>query len=431
MKGADTGRNGARRTRRWLIAALLAATAFIAAPSLASADGGSGTATLSTDQLSYSPGGVVDLSGAGFVAGDSITVTLADSLSGSTYATANVTAGSDGSFTDVDLTLPPDFMSSLAATATDSATGDSASTPVTETLAPPSFTPTITTDQQDYAPGSVVTITGSGWPAGDAVSVFTDDSDNNSWSQTDQVTTDASGDFTDRVTLPLMFIANYTVTASDANGLSATTSFTDGNVTAATVDVRKSDCVTQQTIFNIGDTLCAHSTITTVTGNGAGQLFVQWVNPSGANVGSAVQHNGNAGDSFNDSLALTSTSPTGTWKVEVCSNSSCNSNQVLNSENFTVGLGTTTTVTSSGTPSTYGSPVTFTASVSASTNPGAHGTVTFKDGTTAICTNVALNSSSQATCSTSTLSATDSPHSITAVYSGATSGSTTWNGSTS
>ena len=49
--------------------------------------------------------------------------------------------------------------------------------------------------------------------------------------QSVEVTTDSSGDFTDKVTLPLMFVSNYTVTATDANGLTATTLFTDGNLT--------------------------------------------------------------------------------------------------------------------------------------------------------------------------------------------------------
>ena len=231
MKGTEAGRVNVRQTRRWLIAALLAVTAFIAAPSLASADSGTGTPIVSTDQLSYSPGGVVDLSGAGFAAGDMVSVTLADSLTGATYGSSAALVSSDGSFTGALLALPSSFMSSLTATATDSATGDTASTPVAETPSLPTFTPTVTTDQQDYAPGSVVTISGSGWPAGDSVSVVTDDSDNHSWSQTDQVTTDASGEFTDQVTLPQMFVANYSVTASDAMGLTATTAFSDGNVT--------------------------------------------------------------------------------------------------------------------------------------------------------------------------------------------------------
>src|SRR4051812_19145845 len=133
MKAGHTGRNDVRQTARWLIAALVVVTAFIAAPSLASADSGTGTPTASTDQLSYSPGGVVDLSGAGFAAGDMVSVTLADSLTGATYGSSAALVLSDGSFTGALLTLPSSFMSSLVATAADSTTGDTASAPVAET----------------------------------------------------------------------------------------------------------------------------------------------------------------------------------------------------------------------------------------------------------------------------------------------------------
>ena len=77
---------------------------------------------------------------------------------------------------------------------------------------------------------------------------------------------------------------------------------------------------------------------------------------------------------------------------------------------------TTTTVTSSQNPSTYGDAVTFTATVTAT--PGTPtGEVTFKDGATILAT-ITL-SSSQATYTTSSLSVGD--HTITAVYSGDTS----------
>ena len=230
MKGTHTGQASTRRKQRWLIAALLVVTAFIAMPSFASADTGTGTPTVATDQLSYTPGGVMGLSGAGFVAGDTVTVTLADSLSGATLGSAIIPVSSDGTFTGVSFALPSSFDATLTATATDTATGDTASLGVMETMSLPDLTPTVTTDQLDYAPGSVVTISGAGWPAGDTVSVLTNDSDTNSWSQTDQVTADTSGDFTDKVTLPLMFVANYKVTASDAAGLTATTLFTDGTI---------------------------------------------------------------------------------------------------------------------------------------------------------------------------------------------------------
>ena len=80
---------------------------------------------------------------------------------------------------------------------------------------------------------------------------------------------------------------------------------------------------------------------------------------------------------------------------------------------------TTTAVASSLNPSTSGQQVTFTATVTVN-SPGAGsptGSVTFKDGTTSICSSVAL-SSGQATCQTSGLSV--ATHSITAVYGGDT-----------
>ena len=94
---------------------------------------------------------------------------------------------------------------------------------------------------------------------------------------------------------------------------------------------------------------------------------------------------------------------------------------------------TTTALSSNHNPSVYGDSVTFTATVSAAAgDPGANGSVTFKDGGVAIagCSSVALDVNSQATCTTSALHAVDSPHSITAEYSGAIAAHT-WDPSTS
>jgi hypothetical protein len=82
--------------------------------------------------------------------------------------------------------------------------------------------------------------------------------------------------------------------------------------------------------------------------------------------------------------------------------------------------GTTSTVSSSRNPSKHGQKVTFTATVAAS-SPGtatATGSVTFKDGTTTLSTQT-LNSSGNATFSTSSLSR--GSHSITVVYGGSSS----------
>ncbi len=83
------------------------------------------------------------------------------------------------------------------------------------------------------------------------------------------------------------------------------------------------------------------------------------------------------------------------------------------------GEATTTSLSSDVNPSVFGQSVTFTASVSADSEASGTptGTVDFYDGATDLGT-VAVNPSGVATLSLSTLDVADSPHSITAVYSG-------------
>ena len=78
---------------------------------------------------------------------------------------------------------------------------------------------------------------------------------------------------------------------------------------------------------------------------------------------------------------------------------------------------TATTLVSSLNPSTHGTAVTFTATVTAASGPNPTGTLAFKDGTNTIAT-VTLNASGVATFSTSGLAVRT--HSITAAYAGST-----------
>ncbi|MFA6495464.1 MAG: YDG domain-containing protein, partial [Candidatus Paceibacterota bacterium] len=80
---------------------------------------------------------------------------------------------------------------------------------------------------------------------------------------------------------------------------------------------------------------------------------------------------------------------------------------------------TTTTLGTSQSPQTYGTPVIFTATVTPAFGGAPSGTVTFKDGATIIGTGT-LNGANPGVASygTSTLSFSGSPHSITAVYNG-------------
>jgi hypothetical protein len=82
--------------------------------------------------------------------------------------------------------------------------------------------------------------------------------------------------------------------------------------------------------------------------------------------------------------------------------------------NVSVRTGVTHTLTSSVSSAVYAQSVTFTATVSAPSTP--IGTVTFRDNGVPLCSNVALNGSGQATCTTTALAATN--HSISGEYSG-------------
>ena len=90
--------------------------------------------------------------------------------------------------------------------------------------------PTISSDQPDYPAGSTVTLTGTGWDAGEAVHIFVNDDAGQTWSHSADVTADDQGGFADAFQLPDWFIATYHVTATGATSGTATTTFTDGNI---------------------------------------------------------------------------------------------------------------------------------------------------------------------------------------------------------
>ncbi len=88
--------------------------------------------------------------------------------------------------------------------------------------------PSISSDQPDYAAGSVATLSGSGWQGDNSVAITVDDNIGRSWSWSGTATPDTNGDFTITVTLSPNFIAEYLVTATGSpSGAVATATFTD------------------------------------------------------------------------------------------------------------------------------------------------------------------------------------------------------------
>jgi hypothetical protein len=87
----------------------------------------------------------------------------------------------------------------------------------------------IATDKADYAPGELVTVTGSGWQPGEsvAISVVDDGVAEERWQYDSVVTADGNGDIMDRFNIAEWYVAEYFVTATGEFSGVATTSFTD------------------------------------------------------------------------------------------------------------------------------------------------------------------------------------------------------------
>src|SRR5919108_656809 len=102
---------------------------------------------------------------------------------------------------------------------------------------PADWSPSIWSDQADYAPGALVTLNGANWQPGEAVNIVVNDDAGQTWSRNVNVTAGAAGTITDSFNLPDFFVAAYSVRATGASGAVATTSFTDGNVDYGTTRV--------------------------------------------------------------------------------------------------------------------------------------------------------------------------------------------------
>ncbi|MEO7589169.1 MAG: Ig-like domain-containing protein, partial [Arachnia sp.] len=120
--------------------------------------------------------------------------------------------------------------------------------------------------------------------------------------------------------------------------------------------------------------------------------------------------------------AFTGINPNGAWKLFAVDDVSGETGTMAGGWSLTIttataAVATSTSVITSGTPSTTGDPVTLTASVKAAGTPVTAGSVQFGDGSSNLGAPVALNASGQASLTTSTLS--EGTHDIRATFSGA------------
>ena len=70
----------------------------------------------------------------------------------------------------------------------------------------------------DYAPGELVTLTGSSWQPAELVHISVEDDQGSSWRRDAVVNADGTGSFTDAFYLPTWFVATYRVLAVGSSG---------------------------------------------------------------------------------------------------------------------------------------------------------------------------------------------------------------------
>ncbi|MGU3643928.1 Ig-like domain repeat protein [Microbacterium sp. C23T] len=121
--------------------------------------------------------------------------------------------------------------------------------------------------------------------------------------------------------------------------------------------------------------------------------------------------------------AFTGIAPNGAWQLFIIDDATGDTGSMAGGWSLVItteqaAVATTTTVSTSGTPSKTGDPVTFTATVTAGGNPVTTGSVAFTADNAALGAPVALNASGQATVTTSALA--EGTHAILATYAGST-----------
>jgi hypothetical protein len=142
-------------------------------------------------------------------------------------------AGPLAALSDSTSTETTETSSESTVTETTIDTETTATSTETSTTPPPPTSPigppVISSDQEDYAPGDLATLTGSGWVPGETVAIDVNDDQGQTWRRTVSVVADTSGAIIDRFNLPDWFVAVYRVTATGPVSGVATTTFTDAN----------------------------------------------------------------------------------------------------------------------------------------------------------------------------------------------------------
>jgi hypothetical protein len=184
---------------------------------------------------------------------------------------------------------------------------------------------TVETDLMDYAPGHTVTITGNGFAAGETVHLLLTENFSIHAPRVWDVTADGSGGFTDASFAPeehhigVMF----TLTATGGtSGRVASTFFSDGTITAASVVSQEGTCTTNQTVFVKGAgaiTLCARASVTNIGGTPTAFNVIWYRSGTPGALFAKMQRNGVSSPAAGGSVTNTFSAGTqGLWQARLC-----------------------------------------------------------------------------------------------------------------
>ena len=283
---------------------------------------------------------------------------------------------------------------------------------------------TVKTDAADYPPGSVVTITGSGWQPGETVTLTLVESPLFDTHGPFSVVADSAGNISDSSFITDEHDLNISFTVTAVGSVSqAQTSFTDSKPNLVTVGVQSPNPVAPGS--------SAQFTVT-VNFNGNGNssctspLSIQTPSalPAGASASFSPSSLTSSGGNVNSTLTIATTNATslGSFPFTVLAangGGTCQPGTASGGGTLAVVEPTTTTLISSVNPTVFGQSTTLTATVAqtagATTPTG--GTVTFKDGAATLGAPVTLVNGT-ATLGVSNLTIAGNPHSLTASYAG-------------
>ena len=302
----------------------------------------------------------------------------------------------------------------------------------TDTSGSTAAAPTIQSDKADYAPGELVTLTGSGWQAGESVNIYVEDDQGKTWSRNADVTADANGNISDSFNLPSHFVATYSVKATGASGAVATTSFTDALQTSTTVSSSPNPSSINQQVTFTGTVSCNPANNGCVFASTNSVDFVEGANANcngGTTLGTVSGANFTGSGSSRTATFNHTFSTSGSKSIRACFNGggpgTAAGNSVSAAHNHVVNAVTTTSVSNiTASTSTFGGTTNLSAKVSPSGAPGS--VAFFVDGSSTAATGTVNYDSTTGVATLSNyshgLAASATPYSVKAVFTPSGSG---------